>query len=78
MKIAICLCLSVLLVACQPTSFEQYFVNGKTSMSQGNYTEAVIQLKNAVRLEPEHGDALFLLGQTYLKLKKLDVAEKEF
>ena len=47
-------------------------------MSQGNYTEAVIQFKNAVRLEPEHGEARFLLGQTYLKLKKLDVAEKEF
>lgn len=47
-------------------------------LEDGRYNEAVIELKNAVQLDPEYVDGHYRLGETYLKMKKIKEAFGEF
>ena len=46
--------------------------------NNGNYTEAEKSLKQVIALKPDKIDAYYLLGNTYLKAGKNDLAEQNF
>ncbi|MCB5258555.1 MAG: tetratricopeptide repeat protein [Candidatus Cloacimonetes bacterium] len=46
--------------------------------NNGNYTTAEQLLKQVIALKPEKIDAYYFLGNTYIKLEKLDLAEEYF
>lgn len=50
---------------------------GKNLLANGRFAEAERELKEALKLDPQYGDAHYLLGLTYLSMKRLDEAEKE-
>lgn len=54
-----------------------YLEDGKGYIAEGNLASAVIQLKNAVREDPENGEARWILGQTYTRIGDFQSAEKE-
>lgn len=70
--------LAGVLAACGEKSADEYFTLGQQAFEQKNYNEAVIELKNAVRLAPEDANYRYLLGQAYLEKRDYSFAEKEF
>ncbi len=54
-----------------------YLEDGKSYIAKGDLASAVIQLKNAVRDNPDSGEARWLLGQTYTQIGDFPSAEKE-
>lgn len=57
---------------------EDSIVEAKVSITNGHANEAIILLKNAVRMEPKNADVRFLLGEVYLNIGDYKSAEKEF
>jgi tetratricopeptide (TPR) repeat protein len=53
---------------------QSYFASGKKYYDQKKYQEAAIQLMNAVRRDPRHRDARFLLARTLLSTGNLNGA----
>jgi len=56
---------------------EEYLSQAQTYFEKGEYSTAVIQLKNALLLDPNNAEARFLLGNAYLKLDDGSSAVKE-
>lgn len=54
-----------------------YFSEAQIYFSQGKYNYAIVQLKNALRENPNHGKARLLLGSALLEENKVSAAEKE-
>lgn len=44
-----------------------HFEKAKQFIAQGNYPEAVLELKNAIQLNPDNDEARLLLGDTYME-----------
>lgn len=65
------------LVACSQQGAQQYFDNAEQLIKRGQLDAAVIELKNAVSLEPNNPAGRLQLGDLYLRLGRFDVAEKE-
>ena len=63
--------------ACSEVSFDDHFIAAKNHIEQQNTDAAIIELKNAVRIDPANGEARFLLGSLYLASYQLENAEKE-
>lgn len=57
---------------------QNYYGLGVFAYEEGNYTEARDFLLKAVKLDPENARANFYLGQVYVKLDRLDLAEHYF
>ncbi len=57
---------------------ETYISEADAYYEKGNYNKALIQLKNAVKLNPESIQAQSLLAKTYLNLKDLPSAYKTY
>ena len=76
LRLALVLCFvwPLLLVA---ADVEDYLRDARAYVDKGEYSAAVIQLKNALLVEPDNAEARLLLGQTYLELKDALSAEKE-
>lgn len=55
----------------------EYLSDAQSYFNKGEYATAVIQLKNALLLEPDNGQARLLLGRTYLELQNGNSAYKE-
>lgn len=56
----------------------QYLGAAQSYFDKGEYDAAVIQLKNALLVDPGNGQARLLLGKVYLKLGDGPSAQKEF
>jgi len=64
--------------ACSETKTTQQLINsGNHFVQVRDFSSAVIEFKNAVRLEPEHSQARFVLANAYLEQGNYLNAEKE-
>ena len=66
------------LAACGQKSSEEYINSGNSLIEQQDVKAAIIEFKNAVKVEPQNAKARFLLGKAYLDSKQYDFAQKEF
>jgi tetratricopeptide (TPR) repeat protein len=60
-----------------PSSSEDFLASGKKYYDEKKYSEATIQLKNAVQKDPKNRDARFMLALTYIVQRDLTTAAKE-
>jgi putative PEP-CTERM system TPR-repeat lipoprotein len=68
----------VALAACgEHESAEQYVSSAKGHLALADYKAATIELKNALRLEPDAAEARWLLGKVSLEQGDVQSAEKE-
>ena len=51
-----------------PKSFSAHYVLGKSYLNRGMKSKALKEIKKAVALDPEHGEAHFTLGFLYLEM----------
>ncbi len=58
-------------------SEQEYLAHAKDALDQGRYNEAVIQLKNAVNINPSSSEGRYLLGELYVNMGNGAAAEKE-
>ncbi|AAZ25078.1 XrtA/PEP-CTERM system TPR-repeat protein PrsT [Colwellia psychrerythraea] len=71
--------LTLILSACSETKTVQQLISSGNSFVQvRDFSSAVIEFKNAVRLEPKNANARFELGNAYLEQGNFVNAEKEF
>ena len=54
-----------------------YLSDGKKAFAKGDLRTAAVQLRNAVRTDPQNGEAHFMLARTQFELGDLSAAEKE-
>jgi putative PEP-CTERM system TPR-repeat lipoprotein len=77
-KLAAILSIAIGLFACsEQKTTEEYIASAKLYRAELNYTAAIIELKNAVKLEPKNPMARFQLGSTYIDYGQPLRAEKE-
>src|SRR5262245_55623034 len=76
--LALLLALVLAIAGCaeKPTP-DQMLASAKQEREKGNYTTAVIHLKNALQQVPEHAEARYLLGVTYNDMGEYKAAEIE-
>src|ERR1700722_14395792 len=65
------LLLAILLIACvscarKPQQAAKFLARGEAHMQQKEYSEAVLDLKNAVQLQPKNAEGFYQLGLAYL------------
>ena len=71
--------LAVVLSACSETkTAQQLILSGNDFVQVRDFSSAVIEFKNAIRLEPKNANARFSLGKAYLEQGNFINAEKEF
>lgn len=71
--------LALTLGACSETKTAQQLISsGNNFVQVRDFSSAVIEFKNAVRLEPKNANARFALGNAYLEQGNFINAEKEF
>jgi putative PEP-CTERM system TPR-repeat lipoprotein len=66
-----------LLVGCSQKTSEEHLSAAREYVQQQNLDAAVVELKNAIQLEPRSAAARFELGSLYLEQNDYDSAEKE-
>jgi len=72
------LCAALLLASCSKNlSVDEYLASANDLLAEGNNQAALIELKNAVRADPQNPQARLLLGTSYLNGGELQSAEKE-
>ena len=57
-----------------PFNAETRFAAGQLAESQGDYNVAIIQYREALKIDPNHQPTLFRLGAAYTQKKKFDEA----
>jgi cellulose synthase operon protein C len=57
--------------------FDHYVARAQDAIAKSEYTAATLELKNALRLQPDSARARWLLGKVYLETAELSSAEKE-
>ena len=74
--------LLVVLTICSCSSDEEkkirHFEKGKAYYEKGEYKEAVLELKNALQIDPKYSEAYYMLGLTSLKQKDFKEAFTNF
>ncbi|PCI61972.1 MAG: PEP-CTERM system TPR-repeat protein PrsT [Gammaproteobacteria bacterium] len=77
-KIALATLVALSLTACSPNkTAEDYIKDAKTSITKNKNSDAIIELKNAIKVDLQNSEARFMLGSLYLKSGQAAVAEKE-
>ncbi|MCJ8321776.1 MAG: PEP-CTERM system TPR-repeat protein PrsT [Colwellia sp.] len=72
------LALTILITACSENKTVKQYLQSATEFSaKSDYGSAVVELKNAVRLNPKNADVRLLLGRVYLEQGSYINAEKE-
>ncbi len=66
-----------LMLGCAEKTSEQHMEAARQHLEQNNIEAAVLELKNAVQLDPNSAQARFELGSVYLQQKNFEGAEKE-
>jgi putative PEP-CTERM system TPR-repeat lipoprotein len=69
--------LGALTVSCGKNR-DEYLANGKKYADARQYREAVVEFRNAIRLDPKSGEAHFRLANAYMDLQDLDNALQEY
>ena len=67
----------LLLVGCQPSAEERYS-RAEGYFANANYRASVIELKNAIRVDPSYADARLLLARSAYQLADYPTAESEY
>lgn len=57
---------------------EVYYQEGSSAYNDGYYEEAITALAKAVAFQPEHADALFLLGNSYRMMNNIEMATETY
>jgi putative PEP-CTERM system TPR-repeat lipoprotein len=65
------------LSGCQQKTSEEHIAAAKEFVVSGDQKAAIVELKNAIQLDPEQAEARFELGNLYLGQKNYQAAEKE-
>lgn len=65
------------LSGCQQKTSEEHIAAAKEFVVDGNAQAAIVELKNAIQLDPKQAEARFELGNLYLAQNKYQAAEKE-
>ena len=66
------------LMACgEGDTAEQYITRAQDALAKSEYSAAMIELKNALRLDPNSAQARWLLGKVYLESADMPSAVKE-
>ena len=60
-----------------PVSSQDYFKSGKEYYEKQKYSEATVQLMNAVQKDPKNRDAHYFLALTYLNEKNMSAAAQQ-
>ncbi|MCC6473167.1 MAG: PEP-CTERM system TPR-repeat protein PrsT [Burkholderiales bacterium] len=77
-RCALLAALALAAAACNRTpSLEQLLADAKSNRDKGNYTAAIIHLKNAVQVDPKSAETRFLLGTAFLETGDSAAAEIE-
>ncbi len=77
-KFLIFLFFSTIIYGCsEQVTDAEYLQRAKNNQNQGNLEAAVVELKNALKQNPNNPDARFLLGTVYVELGVGTAAEKE-
>lgn len=69
--------LSLLISACSEQTADNHLLTAKKYIEQQDNNAAIIELKNAIKLDPKSAEARFLLGKAYIENKAYQGAEKE-
>ncbi|MCV2884436.1 PEP-CTERM system TPR-repeat protein PrsT [Aestuariibacter sp. AA17] len=65
------------LISCGQQTSDEHLTSAKAFLEQDNVPAAIVELKNAVQLDPKSAEARFLLGEAYMQRKEYANAEKE-
>ena len=65
------------LSGCQQKTSEDHIAAAKEFVIDGDQQAAIVELKNAIQLDPKQAEARFELGNLYLEQNKYQAAEKE-
>lgn len=65
------------LSGCQQKTSEEHIAAAKAFVINGDQQAAIVELKNAIQLDPQQAEARFELGRLYLEQNKYQAAEKE-
>jgi len=65
------------LSGCQQKTSEEHIAAAKEFVVKGDQQAAIVELKNAIQLDPKQAEARFELGNLYLEQKNYQAAEKE-
>ena len=76
-SIAVVLLVSLFLSACTQKTSQDHILAAEEFYAEGDYSAAVVELKNAIQLDPKLASARFELGKIYLEQKSFEAAEKE-
>ena len=71
---------ALVLVGCDGSPADQaddFLKNAEKSFGEADYAAALIDLRNALQIDPENAEARRLFGQTLLLVGQVDAAEKE-
>lgn len=69
---------SLILTGCgKKLTDQEYLQNARDHWEQGNFRTSMIEVKNALQINPKNSEARLLLGQVYLKLNQGAAGEKE-
>ncbi len=75
LRTAITILLTILLVACADQ--RDHVANARNYLAQGDTASATIELKNALKENPQNSAARWLLGELYFNKGDIDAAAKE-
>jgi putative PEP-CTERM system TPR-repeat lipoprotein len=76
-SIAVVLLISLFLSACTQKTSQEHIAAAAEFYAGGDVSAAVVELKNAIQLDPKLANARFELGKIYLEQKSFEAAEKE-
>lgn len=84
LKVLVCLVLASVVISCSDSkTASNHIEQAKSYANESKFDEGIIELKNAIKKEPDNAEARFLLGKTYLEqgsgfeaVKELEKANK--
>lgn len=66
-----------MLISCGQQTSEEHIIQARQYLADNNPAAAIVELKNAVQIDPKSANARFELGQLYIAEKAFESAEKE-
>lgn len=76
-RLSLAVCCALALAGCGQKSAEEYLAQAEAYVQSGSVDSAVIELKNALSVDPSNRDARLALGKLYIRTGELGGASKE-